>query len=49
MPFSSEYILIVLLGQIKYIIIGPDNFGASLVEKLTALGHEIIGIDDRMN
>ncbi|PSR11508.1 MAG: potassium transporter TrkA [Bacteroidetes bacterium] len=32
----------------KYIIIGLGNFGASLAEKLTAMGNEVIGIDRRM-
>jgi trk system potassium uptake protein TrkA len=32
----------------KYIIIGLGNFGASLAQKLTAQGHEVIGIDNRM-
>ena len=29
----------------KYIIAGLGNFGASLAEKLTAKGNEVIGID----
>ena len=33
----------------KYIIVGLGNFGASLAEKLTAKGNEVIGIDNRMN
>lgn len=33
----------------KYIIIGLGNFGASLAEKLTSQGNEVIGIDTRMN
>lgn len=33
----------------KYIIVGLCNFGASLAEKLTAKGNEVIGIDNRMN
>jgi trk system potassium uptake protein len=33
----------------KYIIIGLGNFGASLAEKLTAQGNEVIGIDTRMS
>jgi trk system potassium uptake protein TrkA len=33
----------------KYIIIGLGNFGASLAEKLTTQGNEVIGIDTRMN
>jgi len=32
----------------KYIIIGLGNFGASLAQKLTALGNEVIGIDTSM-
>ncbi|TPV33502.1 TrkA family potassium uptake protein [Paucihalobacter ruber] len=32
----------------KYIIIGLGNFGASLAEKLTSQGNEVIGIDNRM-
>lgn len=32
----------------KYIVVGLGNFGASLSEKLTAQGHEVIGIDSRM-
>ncbi|MFA5300150.1 MAG: TrkA family potassium uptake protein [Lutibacter sp.] len=33
----------------KFIIIGLGNFGASLAEKLTIQGNEVIGIDTRMN
>lgn len=33
----------------KYIIIGLGNFGASLAQKLTELGNEVIGIDKNMN
>ncbi|WKS94331.1 potassium channel family protein [Riemerella columbina] len=33
----------------KYIIIGLGNFGASLAEKLTAQGNEVIGIDTSMS
>jgi trk system potassium uptake protein TrkA len=33
----------------KYIIVGLGNFGASLAEKLTLQGNEVIGIDNRMN
>ncbi len=33
----------------KYIIVGLGNFGASLGEKLTAQGNEVIGIDNRMS
>lgn len=32
----------------KYIIVGLGNFGASLAQKLTAEGNEVIGIDSRM-
>ncbi len=32
----------------KYIIIGLGNFGTSLGEKLTMMGHEVIGVDNRM-
>jgi len=32
----------------KYIIIGLGNFGASLSQKLTVQGNEVIGIDTRM-
>lgn len=32
----------------KYIIVGLGNFGASLSQKLTAQGNEVIGIDSRM-
>lgn len=33
----------------KYIIIGLGNFGASLAEKLTGMGNEVIGVDINMN
>lgn len=33
----------------KYLIVGLGNFGASLAEKLTLQGNEVIGIDTRMN
>jgi trk system potassium uptake protein TrkA len=33
----------------KFIIVGLGNFGASLSQKLTAQGHEVIGIDTRMD
>jgi trk system potassium uptake protein TrkA len=33
----------------KYIIVGLGNFGASLAEKLTLQGHEVIGIDHSMS
>lgn len=33
----------------RYIIVGLGNFGASLSMKLTALGHEVIGVDNNMS
>ena len=33
----------------KYIIIGLGNFGSSLAEKLTNMGHEVIGVDHTMS
>ncbi|MEZ4970851.1 MAG: TrkA family potassium uptake protein [Flavobacteriaceae bacterium] len=33
----------------KYIIVGLGGFGASLAEKLTAQGNEVIGIDNKMD
>lgn len=33
----------------KYIIIGLGNFGSSIAEKLTNLGHEVIGVDNEMH
>ncbi|HET9570590.1 MAG TPA: TrkA family potassium uptake protein [Bacteroidales bacterium] len=33
----------------KYIIIGLGHFGASLGNKLTTLGHEVIGVDPEMS
>jgi trk system potassium uptake protein TrkA len=32
----------------NFIIIGLGNFGASLAKKLTALGHDVIGVDKEM-
>ncbi|MBI1306992.1 MAG: TrkA family potassium uptake protein [Bacteroidetes bacterium] len=32
----------------KYLIVGLGNFGSSLAQKLTLQGHEVIGIDTRM-
>lgn len=32
----------------KFLIIGLGNFGVSLAEKLTIQGHEVIGVDKRM-
>lgn len=32
----------------KYVIIGLGNFGASLAEELTKIGHEVIGVDHNM-
>lgn len=33
----------------KYLILGLGNFGASLAEKLTAMGNEVIGVDHNMS
>ena len=33
----------------KIIIIGLGNFGSSLAQKLTNLGHEVIGVDSKMS
>lgn len=33
----------------KYVIIGLGNFGASLAEKLTKMGNEVIGVDMNMS
>jgi trk system potassium uptake protein len=33
----------------NFIIIGLGNFGASLAKKLTALGHDVIGVDKDMD
>ncbi|TRZ44316.1 potassium channel family protein [Robertkochia solimangrovi] len=33
----------------KYIIVGLGNFGATLAEKLTARGNEVLGIDTDLN
>ncbi|MDD3961758.1 MAG: TrkA family potassium uptake protein [Bacteroidia bacterium] len=33
----------------KFILIGLGNFGTSLAEKLTKLGHEVIGVDKNIN
>ena len=33
----------------KCIIIGLGNFGSSLSEKLTQMGHEVIGVDSKMS
>ena len=32
----------------KYIVVGLGNFGASIAEKLTAQGNEVIGLDNSM-
>lgn len=32
----------------KFIVVGLGNFGASLAEKLTMQGNEVIGVDQRM-
>lgn len=33
----------------KFLIIGLGNFGASLAQKLTQTGHEVIGVDNKMS
>lgn len=33
----------------KYIIVGLGNFGSSLAERLTKKGHEVIGVDSKMD
>jgi trk system potassium uptake protein TrkA len=33
----------------KYIIVGLGNFGSSLAERLTRKGHEVIGVDSKMD
>jgi trk system potassium uptake protein TrkA len=33
----------------KYVIIGLGNFGSSLAQKLTRMGHEVIGVDNKMS
>ncbi|MHB9055797.1 MAG: potassium channel family protein [Paludibacteraceae bacterium] len=33
----------------KFIIIGLGHFGASLAERLTNMGHEVIGVDKKMD
>lgn len=37
------------MPSMKYLIFGLGNFGASLAEKLTAQGNEVIGIDNNMD
>jgi trk system potassium uptake protein TrkA len=32
----------------KFIVIGLGNFGSSLAEKLTNMGHEVIGVDNKI-
>lgn len=32
----------------KYVILGLGNFGSSLAQKLTRMGHEVIGVDHEM-
>jgi trk system potassium uptake protein len=33
----------------NFVVIGLGNFGASLAKKLTALGHDVIGVDKEMS
>ncbi|UBM58367.1 TrkA family potassium uptake protein [Marinilongibacter aquaticus] len=33
----------------KYIVIGLGNFGSTLSSRLTALGHEVFGVDNRLD
>lgn len=33
----------------KYIILGLGNFGSSIAQKLTRMGHEVIGVDHKMS
>ena len=33
----------------KYIVLGLGSFGSALAEHLTNMGHEVIGIDNRMD
>jgi trk system potassium uptake protein TrkA len=33
----------------KYIIIGLGNFGSTLAVRLTAIGHEVFGVDNRLD
>ncbi|MCF8235485.1 MAG: TrkA family potassium uptake protein [Bacteroidales bacterium] len=33
----------------KFIIIGLGNFGSTIAEKLTSMGHEVIGVDNKMS
>ena len=32
----------------KFIVFGLGNFGASLCQQLVSLGHEVIGVDQKM-
>jgi trk system potassium uptake protein len=32
----------------KFIVFGLGNYGASLSQKLISLGHEVIGVDQKM-
>ena len=32
-----------------YIVIGLGNFGVSLAERLTRMGHDVIGVDSDIN
>jgi trk system potassium uptake protein TrkA len=33
----------------KFIVIGLGNFGASVAKRLTALGHDVIGVDKEID
>lgn len=33
----------------KYLVIGLGNFGSTLASKLTDMGHEVIGVDNKAN
>ena len=37
------------MEKLKFVIIGLGHFGASLAEKLTIMGHEVIGVDKLMD
>lgn len=37
------------MKRLKFIVIGLGHFGSDLAERLTAMGHEVIGVDKSMN